>query len=154
LIIEVNDIEDRISSRKRNKNNTIYKESRPYVDYLKSSQIARKNLEKPIILAQNQIAQALGFIKTIKGFIAQHSFVHSGVSTSVLFDQITFLLSNTDVRLFDMASLTEDMYNNSVSTIFRYQVGEKFTEPNKKGIENLMKKIEKKTIVKTYQNQK
>ncbi len=154
LIVEVNDIEDRISSRKRNKNNIIHKESRRYVDYLKSSQVARKNLEKPIILAQNQIAQALGFIKTIKGFIDQHSFVHSGVSTSVLFDQITYLLSNTDVRLFDMASLTEDMYNNSVSTIFRYQVGEKFTEPNKKGIENLMRRIEKKTIVKTYQNQK
>lgn len=153
LIVKVNDIEDRITSRRRSDNNTIYKESEPSIDYSKSSMLNKKNLEKTIISAQYQISQLLEFIVTVKGFLGQDSFVHSGVSTSALFDQITYLLSNTDVKLLDFTSLTEDMYNESIKTIFQYQVGETYNEPKKEDIEGLMKKIEKKTIVKTYQSQ-
>lgn len=153
LIVKVNDIEDRITSRRRSKNNTIYKESEPSIDYSKSSMLDKKNLEKTIISAQYQISQLLEFIVTVKGFLGQDSFVHSGVSTSALFDQITYLLSNTDVKLLDFTSLTEDMYNESIKTIFQYQVGETYNEPKKGDIESLMKKIEKKTTVKTYQSQ-
>jgi len=60
------------------------------------------------------------------------------------------LLSNTDVKLLDFTSLTEDMYNDSIKTIFQYQVGEAYNEPKKGDIESLMKKVEKKTSVKTY----
>jgi hypothetical protein len=45
------------------------------------------------------------------------------------------------------------MYNESIKTIFQYQVGETYTEPKKGDIDRLMKKIEKKIIVKTYQSQ-
>ena len=152
LILKANDIEDRLSSMKRSKGNTISKESEPSIDYLKSSMLNRKNLEKTIIFAQYQINQALGFIKTIKNFLDQDSFVHSGVSTSDLFDQITYLLSNTDVKLLDFTSLTEDMYNESIKTIFQYQVGEPFNEPKKKDIDSLMKKVEKMTTIKTYKS--
>lgn len=153
LIVEVNDIEARMSSRKRSKSNTVYKESEKNIDYMKSSMLTRRNLEKPIILAQYQVDQILGFIKTIKSFLDQQTFVHSGVSTSVLFDQITYLLSNTDVRLLDLTKLTEDMYNESIETIFRYQVGETFNEPKNKDMKKLMKEIEKKAIVKAYKRQ-
>jgi len=153
LIVKANDIEDRLSSMKRSKSNTISKESEPSIDYLKSSMLNRKNLEKTIIFAQYQINQALGFIKTIKDFLDQDSFVHSGVSTSDLFDQITYLLSNTDVKLLDFTSLTEDMYNDSIKTIFQYQVGETFNEPKKEDVDSLMKKVEKMTKVKTYESQ-
>ena len=150
LIVKVNDIEDRITSRKRSDNNTIYKESELSIDYSKSSMLDKKNLEKTIIGAQYQISQLLEFIETVKGFLGQDSFVHSGVSTSALFDSITYLLSNTDVKLLDFTSLTEDMYNDSIKTIFQYQVGEAYNEPKKGDIESLMKKVEKKTSVKTY----
>jgi len=153
LIVKVNDIEARITSRKRSDNNTVFKESEPSIDYSKNSMLNKKNLEKTIIGAQYQISQLLEFIETVKGFLGQDSFVHSGVSTSSLFDQITYLLSNTDVKLLDFTSLTEDMYNESIKTIFQYQVGETYTEPKKGDIDRLMKKIEKKTIVKTYQSQ-
>lgn len=153
LIVIVNDIEARITSRKRSDNNTVFKESDPSIDYSKSSMLNKKNLEKTIISAQYQISQLFQFIETVKGFLGQHSFVHSGVSTSGLFDQITYLLSNTDVKLLDFTSLTEDMYNESIKTIFQYQVGETFNEPRKEDIGRLMKKIEKKTIVKTYHSQ-
>jgi hypothetical protein len=153
LIVKVNDIEARITSRRRSDNNTIYKESEPSIDYSKSSMLNKKNLEKTIISAQYQISQLLEFIVTVKGFLGQDSFVHSGVSTSALFDQITYLLSNTDVKLLDFTSLTEDMYNESIKTIFQYQVGETYNEPKKGDIEGLMKRIEKKTTVKTYQSQ-
>ncbi len=152
LIVKVNDIEGRITSRKRSDNNTVYKESQPSIDYSKGSMLTRKNLEKTIISAQYQISQLLEFIETVKGFLGQHSFVHSGVSTSALFDQITYLLSNTDVKLLDFTSLTEDMYNESIKTIFQYQVGETYNEPKKGEIESLMKKIEKKATVKTYKS--
>ncbi len=151
LIVKANDIEDRLSSMKRSESNTVSKESEPSIDYLKSSMLNRKNLEKTIIFAQFQISQALGFIKTIKDFLDQDSFVHSGVSTSDLFDQITYLLSNTDVKLLDFTSLTEDMYNDSIKTIFQYQVGETFDEPQKEDIESLMKKVDKMIKVKTYE---
>jgi len=61
-------------------------------------------------------------------------------------------LSNTDVKLLDFTSLTEDMYNESIKTIFQYQVGETFNEPKKEDVDRLMKKIEKKASVKTYQS--
>ncbi|GJQ60829.1 MAG: hypothetical protein D8M57_08310 [Candidatus Scalindua sp. AMX11] len=152
LIEKVNDIEHRISSKERGKNNTISGASAPRIDFLKASMVTRKNLEDTILLVQRQISQALNFIQTIKDFLDQHSFVHSGVSSSVLFDQITFLLSNTDVRALDLTKLTEDMYNESVNIIFQYQVGETFAEPKKAEIKNLMKKIEKRAVVKTYGN--
>ena len=123
------------------------------IDYSKSSMLNKKNLEKTIISAQYQISQLFEFIETVKGFLGQESFVHSGVSTSSLFDQITYLLSNTDVKLLDFTSLTEDMYNESIKTIFQYQVGETYSEPKKEDINRLMKKIEKKAIVKTYKRQ-
>jgi hypothetical protein len=56
------------------------------------------------------------------------------------------------VRALDLTKLTEDMYNESVSIIFQYQVGETFAEPKKAEIKNLMKKIEKRAVVKTYGN--
>ncbi len=152
LIVKANDIEIRLSSMKRSESNTVSKESEPSIDYLKGSMLKRKNLEKTIIFAQFQINQALGFINTIKDFLDQDSFVHSGVSTSDLFDQITYLLSNTDVKLLDFTSLTEDMYNESIKTIFQYQVGETFDEPKKRDIDNLMKKVEKRIKVKTYES--
>ena len=154
LIVKVNDIEDRITSRKRSDNNTIFKESELSIDYSKSSMLDKKNLEKTIISAQYQISQLLEFIETVKGFLGQHSFVHSGVSTSAFFDSITYLLSNTDVKLLDFTSLTEDMYNESIKTIFQYQVGETYNEPKKGDIESLMKKVEKKASVKTYKSKK
>ncbi len=152
LIVKVNDIENRITSRRRSDNNTIYKESEPSIDYSKSSMLNKKNLEKTIISAQYQISQLFEFIETVKGFLGQDSFVHSGVSTSGLFDQVTYLLSNTDVKLLDFTSLTEDMYNESIKTIFQYQVGETYNEPKKEDIDRLMKKVEKKAIVNTYQS--
>ena len=153
MIVTVNDIEARITSSRRSDSNTVFKESVPSIDYSKSSMLNKKNLEKTIIGAQYQISQLLEFIVTVKGFLGQDSFVHSGVSTSGLFDQITYLLSNTDVKLLDFTSLTEDMYNESIKTIFQYQVGETFNEPQKEDIDKLMKKVKKKTIVKTYQSQ-
>jgi hypothetical protein len=153
MIVKVNDIEDRITSRRRSDNNSVLKESDPSIDYSKSSMLNKKNLEKTIISAQYQISQLFEFIQTVKGFLGQDSFVHSGVSTSSLFDQITYLLSNTDVKLLDFTSLTEDMYNESIKTIFQYQVGETFNEPKKGDIDSLMKKIEKKATVKTYKSQ-
>ncbi|MCP5004611.1 MAG: hypothetical protein GY941_11840, partial [Planctomycetes bacterium] len=150
LIEKVNDIEGRISSKKRSNNNVVSKVSDSHIDFLKTSKVVRKNLEDTILLVQRQISQALDFISTIEEFLDQHSFVHSGVSTSVLFDQITFLLSNTDVRALDLTKLTEDMYNESVGIIFQYQVGEKFAEPKKADMKNLMKKIEKRAVVQTY----
>ncbi|MBT6229721.1 MAG: hypothetical protein HOI47_24020 [Candidatus Scalindua sp.] len=153
MIVTVNDIEARITSSRRSDSNTVFKESVPSIDYSKSSMLNKKNLEKTIIGAQYQISQLLEFIVTVKGFLGQDSFVHSGVSTGGLFDQITYLLSNTDVKLLDFTSLTEDMYNESIKTIFQYQVGETFNEPQKEDIDKLMKKVKKKTIVKTYQSQ-
>jgi hypothetical protein len=146
MIVTVNDIETRITSRKRSDSNTVFKESDPSIDYSKSSMLNKKNLEKIIIGAQYQISQLLEFIVTVKGFLGQDSFVHSGVSTSGLFDQITYLLSNTDVKLLDFTSLTEDMYNESIKTIFQYQVGETFNEPKKEVIDKLMDKIKKKRL--------
>jgi hypothetical protein len=51
-----------------------------------------------------------------------------------------------------MTKPVENMFNESVNTIFHYQVGETFTEPKKEDIDDLMKEIEKKTIVRQYQN--
>jgi hypothetical protein len=153
MIVKVNDIESRITARRRSDINTVNKESEFSIDYSKSSMLNKKNLEKTIISAQYQTSQLFEFIETVKGFLGQDSFVHSGVSTSSLFDQITYLLSNTDVKLLDFTSLTEDMYNESIKTIFQYQVGETYSEPKKEDIDRLMKKIEKKAIVKTYNRQ-
>ncbi len=152
LIAEVSYIENRIVSSVRNENNRISKETVKYVDYLKNSIVTRKNLEGAIILIQNQISQIAGFIHAIKDSLCQQSFVHSGVSTSVLFDQITFLLSSIDVKLLDMDKLTEDMFIECISTISHYQVGETFQEPQNDDINRLMVEIRKREIIKTYKN--
>lgn len=86
----------------------------------------------------------------IESNLHRHSFVHSGVATSVLFDQITYLLSNIDVKLIDMTRSMEDMFSESVGTIFHYQVGESFKEPQKEEVEDLLKEIEKRAIVREY----
>ncbi len=153
LIDEVKDNEYKILSRTRSNERRVTKEPDIHINYLKSSQVTRRNLEKAIILLQNQITQMHGFVLSIEANLQRHSFIHSGVATSVLFDQITYLLSNIDVRLLDMTKSLENMFAESVNTIFHYQAGETFTEPNKEDINGLMKKIEKRTIVRQYQNQ-
>lgn len=152
LIDEVKGIDDRISSYTRNKDQKISREPDIHIDYLKSSQLLKKNLGKAILLLQNQIAQIDGFMHDIESNLYRHSFIHSGVATSVLFDQITYLLSNIDVRLIDMPKSTENMFNESVSTIFHYQVGETFKEPKQEDIEALMKEIDRKMIIREYQS--
>ena len=152
MIDEVKDIESHISLHTRSNDKKVSREPDIHIDYLKSAQLTRRNLEKAIILLQNQIAQMHGFIHAIENYLHRHSFIHSGVATSVLFDQITYLLSNIDVRLLDMTKPIENMFNESVNTIFHYQIGEAFTEPKKEDIDNLMKEIEKRTIVRQYQN--
>lgn len=103
---------------------------------------------------QNQIAQTEAFMHDIENNLYRHSFIHSGVATSVLFDQITYLLSNIDVRLIDLTQSMEDMFKESVSTIFHYQVGEVFKEPQKEEVEDLMKEIDKRAVVREYKNDK
>ncbi|OHB46953.1 MAG: hypothetical protein A2099_07825 [Planctomycetes bacterium GWF2_39_10] len=152
LIDEVKAIDSNISFYTRNKDKRVSKEPDVHINYLKSSQLTRKNLEKAILLLQNQITQMDGFVHDIESNLQRHSFIHSGVATSVLFDQITYLLSNIDVRLLDMTKLTENMFNESVNTIFHYQAGESFTEPKNENIDDLMKEIEKRTIVRKYQS--
>ncbi len=152
LIDELKDIDFLISLHTRSAERRISKEPDIHIDYLKNSQLIRKNLEKAILTIQNQISQMQGFMHAIENYLHQHSFVHSGVATSVLFDQITYLLSNIDVRLLDMTKSMEDMFKESVDTIFHYQVGEAFTEPKKEDIDDLMKEVNKKTIVRKYQN--
>ncbi|MFN3531376.1 MAG: hypothetical protein ACK41Q_02520 [Candidatus Brocadia sp.] len=152
LIDELKGIDDRISSYTRIKDQKISREPDIHIDYLKSSQLVKKNLEKAILLLQNQIAQIDGFMHDIESNLYRHSFIYSGVATSVLFDQITYLLSNIDVRLIDLPKSTENMFNESVSTIFHYQVGETFKEPKPEDIEALMKEIDRKTITREYQN--
>ncbi len=152
LIDEVKGIDGRISSRTRNKDQKISREPDIHIDYLKSSQLLRKSLEKAILLLQNQISQIDGFMHDIENNLYRRSLIHSGVTTSVLFDQITYLLSNIDVRLIDMPKSAEDMFKESVSTIFHYQVGETFQEPKQEDIEALMKEIDGKTIIREYQS--
>lgn len=152
LIDEVKAIDSNISFYTRNKDKRVSKEPDVHINYLKSSQLTRKNLEKAILLLQNQIAQMDGFVHDIESNLQRHSFIHSGVATSVLFDQITYLLSNIDVRLLDMTKLTENMFNESVGAIFHYQAGESFTEPKNEDIGDLMVEIEKKTIIRKYQS--
>lgn len=151
LIEELKGIDSIISLRTRNKDKKVSKEPDVHIDYLKNSQLTRKNLEKAILLLQNQITLIEGFVHDIGNNLHQHSFVHSGVATSVLFDQITYVLSNIDVRLIDMDKSTEEMFHESVNTIFHYQVGETFKEPTKEDFADLMKEIEKRTIVREYQ---
>ncbi|MDE1890702.1 MAG: hypothetical protein KGI30_10720 [Planctomycetota bacterium] len=151
LIEELKGIDSIISLRTRNKDKKVSKEPDVHIDYLKNSQLTRKNLEKAILLLQNQITLIEGFVHDIENNLHQHSFVHSGVATSVLFDQITYVLSNIDVRLIDMDKSTEEMFHESVNTIFHYQVGETFKEPTKEDFDDLMKEIEKKAIVREYQ---
>ncbi|MDN3511048.1 MAG: hypothetical protein NG784_07065 [Candidatus Jettenia sp.] len=153
LIGEAKEIDSCISSHTRSSGKRISKEPDIHINYLKNSQLIRKNLEKAILLLQNQITQMYGFMHDIESNLHRHSFIQSGVATSVLFDQITYLLSNIDVRLIDMDKSTERMFQESVDTIFHYQVGEAFKEPRKEDIEDLIKEIEKKTIVRKYQNQ-
>ncbi len=152
LIIEVNEIDRKISSYTRNKDKKITKEPDVHIDYLKGSQLLKKNLEKAILILQNQITQIEGFMHDIESNLHRRSFIHSGVTTSVLFDQITYLLSNIDVRMIDMTQSMEDMFKESVHTIFHYQVGEDFKEPQKEEIDDLMKEIEKRAIVREYKN--
>ncbi|MDE2216728.1 MAG: hypothetical protein KGJ87_06165 [Planctomycetota bacterium] len=151
LIEELKGIDSIISLRTRNKDKKVSKEPDVHIDYLKNSQLTRKNLEKAILLLQNQITLIEGFVHDIENNLHQHSFVHSGVATSVLFDQITYVLSNIDVRLIDMDKSTEEMFHESVNTIFHYQVGETFKEPTKEDFDDLMKEIEKRAIVREYQ---
>lgn len=150
LIDEVKNIEDRISSHTRNKDQKISREPNIQINYLKGSQLMRKNLEKAILLLQNQITQIEGFMHNIESNLYRQSFIHSGVATSVLFDQTTYLLSNIDVRLIDLPKSAEDMFNESVNTIFHYQVGEIFKEPKIEDIEDLMKEIDRKAIVRKF----
>lgn len=152
LIDELKDIDFHISLHTRNKEKRISKEPDIHIDYLKNSQLTRKNLEKAILTIQNQISQMQGFMHAVENYLHQHSFIHSGVATSVLFDQITYLLSTIDVRLLDMTKSMEDMFKESVDTIFHYQVGETFTEPKKEDIDNLIKEVEERTIIRKYQN--
>ena len=154
LINAVKDIDHRISSYTRDKDKKISKEPDVNIDYLKSSQLFKKNLEKAILILQNQIAQTEAFMHDIENNLYRHSFIHSGVATSVLFDQITYLLSNIDVRLIDLTQSMEDMFKESVSTIFHYQVGEVFKEPQKEEVEDLMKEIDKRAVVREYKNDK
>lgn len=151
LIDEAKDIDSYISCA-RSDDKKVSKEPDIRINYLRSSQLTRKNLEKAILLLQNQIAQMYGFMHNFKANLHRHSFIHSGVTTSVLFDQITYLLSNIDVRLIDMTKSLEQMFNKSVDTIFHYQVGEVFKEPQKENFESLMSEIEKMTIVRKYQS--
>jgi hypothetical protein len=150
LINEVKNIEDRISSYTRNKDKKISREPNIQINYLKSSHLMRRNLEKAILLLQNQITQIEGFMHDIESNLYRQSFIHSGVATSVLFDQITYLLSNIDVRLIDLPKSAEDMFKESVSTIFHYQVGETFKEPKTEDIEDLMREIDRKAIIKEF----
>ncbi len=152
LIEEGKGIDNILSLQTRGNDTKVSKEPDIHIDYLKNSQLTRRNLEKAILLLQNQIIQMNGFMHAIKNALHQHSLVSSGVATSVLFDQITYLLSNIDVRLLDMTKLTENMFNESVDTIFHYQAGEVFIEPEKADMEHLLKEIEKKTVVRVYQN--
>lgn len=154
LITAVKDIDHRISSCTRNKDKKISKEPDVNINYLKSSHLLKRNLEKAILLLQNQVAQIDGFMHDIESNLHRHSFVHSGVATSVLFDQITYLLSNIDVRLIDMTQSMEEMFKESVSTIFHYQVGEGFKEPQKEEIDDLLREIDKRAIVREYKNDK
>ncbi len=152
LINELKDIDFLISLHTRGKDKRISKEPDIHIDYLKNSQLTRKNLEKAIFTIQNQISQMQGFMHAIEDYLRQNSFIHSGVATSVLFDQITYLLSTIDVRLLDMTKSMEGMFKQSVDTIFHYQIGETFTEPKKEDLDNLMKKVEERTIVRKYRN--
>lgn len=150
MLDEVVAVDNFISSHTRDKDRRVSKEPDVHIDYLKSSQLTRRNLEKAILLLQGQITQMDGFIRDIESNLLRHSLIYSGVATSVRFDQITYLLSNIDVRLLSMTKSMEDMFNESVSTIFHYQVGETFVEPQREDFNNLMKEIEKKTIVRRY----
>jgi hypothetical protein len=154
LIDQAKDIDARISSYIRNDAKKISREPDIHINYLKNSHLARKNLEKSILLLQNQITQMYGFMHDIESNLHRHSFIHSGVATSVLFDQITYLLSNIDVQTTDMTKSLEQMFNESVDTIFQYQVGEAFKEPKKEDFEDLMKEIEKKATIRKYQSSK
>ncbi len=153
LIHEVEGIEKRISSYVRSKDQKVSEEPDIHIDYLKNSQLMRQHLEKAILLLQNQITRIEEFMHDIEANLSRQSIIHSGVTTSVLFDQITFLLSNIDVKMIDMPKSLEDMFNESVSTIFHYQVGETFKEPKQEEIEALMKEIDKKMIVREYRSQ-
>jgi len=149
---ELKGINGHISLRTRNKDTIISKEPDPHIDYLKASHLTRKNLEKAIIFLQNQIAQIEGYMHEIEGNLCQHSFVYSGVATSVLFDQITYTLSNIDIRLLDMTDSAEQMFREGVDTIFHYQVGEAFAEPKSEDVEGLLREIEKRTVIRKYGN--
>ena len=150
LTEELQGINSHISLRTRNKDSIITKEPDAHIDYLRSSQLTRKNLEKSIVFLQNQIAQIEGFMHGIEGNLCQHSFVYSGVATSVLFDQITYTLSNIDIRLLDMTDTAERMFREGVDTIFHYQVGETFAEPRNEEMEGLAGEIEKRTVIRKY----
>ena len=152
LIEELQGINGHISLRIRNKDTIVTKEPDAHIDYLKASQLTRKNFEKSIIFLQNQIAQIEGFMHGIEGNLCQHSFVYSGVATSVLFDQITYTLSNIDIRLLDMTDTAERMFREGVDTIFHYQVGETFAEPKSEEMEGLVEEIEKRTVIRKYGN--
>lgn len=152
LTEELKGINSHISLRTRNKDTIITKEPDAHINYLKASHLTRKNLEKAIIFLQNQIAQIEGFMHGIEGNLCQHSFVFSGVATSVLFDQITYTLSNIDIRLLAMTDSAERMFREGVDTIFHYQVGEAFAEPKNEDMEGLLGEIEKRTVIRKYGN--
>ncbi|MCF6157990.1 MAG: hypothetical protein E3K32_05330 [wastewater metagenome] len=152
LINEAKDIDACILSFVRKDNKKVSREPDIHINYLKNSQLIRYNLEKAILRLQNQITQMYGFMQGIENSLNRHSFIHSGVATSVLFDQITYLLSNIDVRLIDMTESLEHMFNESVDTIFHYQIGEVFKEPKKEDFDDVMKEIEKRTTIRKYQN--
>lgn len=150
LTEELQGINSHISLRTRNKDTIITKEPDAHIDYLKASHLTRKNLEKAIIFLQNQIAQIEGYMHGIESNLCQHSFVYSGVAASVLFDQITYTLSNIDIRLLAMTDSAERMFREGVDTIFHYQVGETFVEPKSEEMEGLAEEIEKRTVIRKY----
>lgn len=150
LIDEAKHIDVQISSCVRSEANKITREPDVHINYLKNSHLTRRNLEKSILLLQNQIAQMYGFMNDIESYLHLHSFIHSGVASSVLFDQITYILSNIDIRMTDKTPSLEQMFTECVDTIFQYQVGETFKEPKKEDFEDLMKEIGKRMIVRKY----
>ena len=150
LTEELQGIDSHISLRTRNKETIISKEPDAHIDYLRASQLTRKTLEKSILFLQNQIAQIEGYMHGIEGNLCHHSFVYSGVATSVLFDQITYTLSNIDIRLLDMTETAERMFREGVDVIFHYQVGETFAEPKSEEMEGLAEEIEKRTVIRKY----
>ncbi len=150
LIEEVNEIDKQISLRTRGKDSIIAKEPGVHINYLKYTQVTRRNLEKAVFFLRMQIAQIEEFMRDVQVKLRQHSIIYSGVATSMLFDQIQGLLSRIDVKVIEMTESEVSMFKDSTDTILHYETGEPLPEPGKEDVEGLMKEIEKKTVVRQY----